>query len=80
MDTAEVQALYEQQGYLSALPILSPEELQNARRAFAELERKHGEYDWTITKAEILICPYSRCPLITEALFCRGRLHRVQSS
>lgn len=39
----EIQALYEQQGYLSALPILSPEELQQARDAFAELERKHGE-------------------------------------
>lgn len=42
-DAAEIQALYEQQGYLSALPILSPEELQQARDAFAELERKHGE-------------------------------------
>ncbi|XP_057205582.1 L-proline trans-4-hydroxylase isoform X2 [Triplophysa rosa] len=46
MPAAEVQALYEQQGYLSALPILSPEELQSARDAFAELERKHGE-DYT---------------------------------
>ncbi|XP_052470117.1 L-threonyl-[L-threonyl-carrier protein] 4-chlorinase-like [Carassius gibelio] len=45
-DAAEIQDLYEQQGYLSALPILSPEELQKARDAFAELERKHGE-DYT---------------------------------
>lgn len=42
-DVAEIQDLYEQQGYLSALPFLSPEELQKARDAFAELERKHGE-------------------------------------
>ncbi|ROI15837.1 Phytanoyl-CoA dioxygenase domain-containing protein 1 [Anabarilius grahami] len=41
-DAVEIQAQYEQQGYLSALPILSPEELQQARDAFAELERKHG--------------------------------------
>lgn len=43
MSAEEVLARYEQQGYLSALPILSPEELQSARDAFAELERKHGE-------------------------------------
>ncbi|XP_056097960.1 L-threonyl-[L-threonyl-carrier protein] 4-chlorinase [Rhinichthys klamathensis goyatoka] len=45
-DAAEIRAQYEQQGYLSALPILSPEELQQSRDAFAELERKHGE-DYT---------------------------------
>jgi len=42
-DAAEIRAQYEQQGYLSAIPILSPEELQQSRDAFAELERKHGE-------------------------------------
>ncbi|XP_067312989.1 probable alpha-ketoglutarate-dependent hypophosphite dioxygenase [Pseudorasbora parva] len=60
-NVAEIQAQYEQLGYLSALPILSPEELQQARDAFAELERKHGkeytaynlhnihkEYDWVM--------------------------------
>ncbi|XP_051505426.1 L-threonyl-[L-threonyl-carrier protein] 4-chlorinase-like [Myxocyprinus asiaticus] len=65
MDVAHIQALYEQQGYLSALPILSPEELQQARDAFAELERKHGEeytsyslhnvhmeYDWVMGLAK----------------------------
>lgn len=45
-DAAEIQAKYEQQGFLTALPILSPEELQQARDAFAELERKHGEVQW----------------------------------
>ncbi|RXN24971.1 putative alpha-ketoglutarate-dependent hypophosphite dioxygenase [Labeo rohita] len=45
-DAAQIQALYEQQGYMTAIPILSPEELQQARDAFAELERKHGE-DYT---------------------------------
>ncbi|XP_052429692.1 L-threonyl-[L-threonyl-carrier protein] 4-chlorinase [Carassius gibelio] len=45
-DAAEIQAFYEQQGYMSAIPILSPEELRQARDAFAELERKHGE-DYT---------------------------------
>lgn len=45
-DAVEIRAQYEQQGYLSALPILSPKELQQARDAFAELERKHGEVQW----------------------------------
>ncbi|TRY91113.1 hypothetical protein DNTS_020406 [Danionella cerebrum] len=40
------QGRYNQEGYLSGLPILSPEELQDARDAFAELERKHG-HDYT---------------------------------
>lgn len=51
-DAAQIQALYEQQGYMTAIPILSPEELQQARDAFAELERKHGElqYCWLTYK------------------------------
>lgn len=43
MDVANIKALYEEQGYLSSLSVLSAEELQKARDAFAELERKHGE-------------------------------------
>lgn len=40
---ADVKTLYEKQGYVTNIPILSPEELQQARDAFAELERKFGE-------------------------------------
>ncbi|XP_076879100.1 L-threonyl-[L-threonyl-carrier protein] 4-chlorinase [Brachyhypopomus gauderio] len=43
---AELKALYEKLGYLTSLPILSSEELRQARAAFAELERKFGE-DYT---------------------------------
>lgn len=46
IDRAEVKTLYEKQGYVTSIPILSPEELQQARDAFAELERKFGE-DYT---------------------------------
>ncbi|XP_026991086.2 probable alpha-ketoglutarate-dependent hypophosphite dioxygenase [Tachysurus fulvidraco] len=45
-DRAEVKFLYENQGYVTSIPILSPEQLQQARNAFAELERKFGE-DYT---------------------------------
>ncbi|NP_001099060.1 uncharacterized protein LOC565650 [Danio rerio] len=64
-DVADIQGQYKQDGYLTALPILSPEELQQARNAFAELERKHGEsytayslhnihkeYDWVMALAK----------------------------
>ncbi|XP_055034347.2 probable alpha-ketoglutarate-dependent hypophosphite dioxygenase isoform X2 [Misgurnus anguillicaudatus] len=43
MDVANIKAVYEEQGYLSSISVLSAEELQKARDAFAELERKHGE-------------------------------------
>ncbi|KAI5624740.1 hypothetical protein C0J50_15546 [Silurus asotus] len=46
IEKAEVQTMYEKQGYVTSIPILSPEELQEARDAFAELERKLGE-DYT---------------------------------
>ncbi|XP_066504521.1 L-threonyl-[L-threonyl-carrier protein] 4-chlorinase [Hoplias malabaricus] len=58
---AEIQALYNQQGYLTRIPILSTEELQEARDAFAQLEKQFGvdytsyslhnvhmEYDWVM--------------------------------
>ncbi|XP_072520007.1 L-threonyl-[L-threonyl-carrier protein] 4-chlorinase [Salminus brasiliensis] len=61
----EVQALYEQQGYLTSIPILNAEELQQARDAFAQLEKKFGEdytsyslhnihmeYDWVMALAK----------------------------
>lgn len=41
---AEVKTLYEKQGYVTSIPVLSPEELQQAKDAFAELERKFGEF------------------------------------
>jgi len=40
---AKLQETYNQQGYLSALPILSDTELRTARQAFADLEREFGE-------------------------------------
>lgn len=43
IEKAEVKTLYEKQGYVTSIPILNPEELQQARDAFAELERKFGE-------------------------------------
>uniref|UniRef100_A0A3B1INE5 Zgc:174917 n=1 Tax=Astyanax mexicanus TaxID=7994 RepID=A0A3B1INE5_ASTMX len=62
---SDVKALYDQQGYLTSLPILSPEELQQARDAFADLEKKFGEdytayslhnvhmeYDWVMALAK----------------------------
>ncbi|XP_023672256.1 probable alpha-ketoglutarate-dependent hypophosphite dioxygenase [Paramormyrops kingsleyae] len=58
---ADMQALYKQQGYLTAVPMLSDRELQAARAAFAELEREfgqeytqyslhnvHQQYDWVM--------------------------------
>lgn len=39
----EVRNLYEKYGYVTSIPILSPEELQQARDDFAELERQFGE-------------------------------------
>ncbi|XP_036423814.1 probable alpha-ketoglutarate-dependent hypophosphite dioxygenase [Colossoma macropomum] len=57
----DVQAQYEKQGYLTSIPILSAEELQQARDAFALLEKElgedytsyslhnvHMEYDWVM--------------------------------
>ncbi|KAL6480032.1 hypothetical protein MHYP_G00110650 [Metynnis hypsauchen] len=57
----DVQAQYEKQGYLTSIPILSAEELQQARDAFALLEKEFGkdytsyslhnvhmEYDWVM--------------------------------
>ncbi|XP_061582210.1 L-threonyl-[L-threonyl-carrier protein] 4-chlorinase [Cololabis saira] len=40
---AELQASYEQQGFLSALPVLNEEELREARLAFSKLEEEFGK-------------------------------------
>ncbi|KAG9341717.1 hypothetical protein JZ751_018781 [Albula glossodonta] len=40
---AELQSSYEQQGFLSGLPVLSEVELQEAREAFGRLEKEFGE-------------------------------------
>lgn len=40
----ELQETYNQQGYLSAVPILDDTELREARHAFSELEGEFGEY------------------------------------
>lgn len=42
----QMSSLYEQQGYLTAVSVLDPTELREAREAFAQLERKLGEYLW----------------------------------
>ncbi|XP_073343642.1 probable alpha-ketoglutarate-dependent hypophosphite dioxygenase [Pagrus major] len=41
--TAKLQDIYNQQGFLSALPVLSDIELREAKHAFSELEREFGE-------------------------------------
>lgn len=40
--TAKLQEIYNQQGFLSALPVLDESELREARRAFSELEEEFG--------------------------------------
>ncbi|XP_051276371.1 L-threonyl-[L-threonyl-carrier protein] 4-chlorinase [Dicentrarchus labrax] len=41
--TTKLQEIYNQQGFLSALPVLNETELREAKHAFSELERKFGE-------------------------------------
>lgn len=41
--TAKLQEIYNQQGFLSALPVLNEAELREARYAFSELEREFGK-------------------------------------
>ncbi|XP_030621459.1 uncharacterized protein LOC115805119 [Chanos chanos] len=61
----EIKAVYEEQGYLSGVSILSTQELQDARDSFAALEREFGEeytayslhnvhlkYDWVMMLAK----------------------------
>ncbi|XP_062857013.1 probable alpha-ketoglutarate-dependent hypophosphite dioxygenase [Trichomycterus rosablanca] len=43
LEKTDVQMLYNKQGYLTSLNILNREDLQQARDAFAELERQFGE-------------------------------------
>ncbi|XP_027141729.1 uncharacterized protein zgc:174917 [Larimichthys crocea] len=40
--TAKLQEIYNQQGFLSALPVLNEAELSEARHAFSELEKEFG--------------------------------------
>lgn len=40
---ATLQETYNQQGFLSALPVLSETELREARQAFSELEEEFGK-------------------------------------
>lgn len=40
---AKLKELYDQQGFLTALPVLKETELREARRAFAELEEEFGK-------------------------------------
>ena len=40
----KLQEIYNQRGYLSALPVLNETELREARQAFSELEKEFGEW------------------------------------
>lgn len=40
----KLQELYNQQGFLSALPVLNETELREAKHAFSELEKEFGKY------------------------------------
>lgn len=42
----ELQEIYNQQGFLSALPVLDEMQLREARNAFSELEREFGKCRW----------------------------------
>lgn len=44
--TVKLQDTYNQQGFLSALPVLSDIELREAKNAFSELEREFGKCHW----------------------------------
>lgn len=48
--TAKLQEIYNQQGFLSPLPVLNETELKEARHAFSELEEEFGEYYWRMRK------------------------------
>ncbi|XP_059202855.1 probable alpha-ketoglutarate-dependent hypophosphite dioxygenase [Centropristis striata] len=41
--TAKLQEIYNQQGFLSALPVLNETELREAKHAFSELEKEFGK-------------------------------------
>ncbi len=43
---AKMQEIYNQQGFLSALPVLNETELREAKHAFSELEGKFGKCHW----------------------------------
>lgn len=44
--TSKLQEIYNQQGFLSALPGLNETELKEAKHAFSELEREFGKCHW----------------------------------
>lgn len=50
MTAAKVKEVYDEQGYLSALPVLSDSELREARSAFAELEKEFGKCCMKLTE------------------------------
>ncbi|CAL8305588.1 unnamed protein product [Arctogadus glacialis] len=43
MSAQKLQDTYNQQGYISGLPVLSPAELSDARQAFSDLEEEFGK-------------------------------------
>lgn len=69
---AKLKELYDQQGFLTALPVLKETELREARRAFAELEEEFGkkqlkckwlkkrEEQKTLTHSTLFLCPCSQ--------------------
>lgn len=75
---AKLKELYDQQGFLTALPVLKETELREARRAFAELEEEFGKKQlkckWLKKREEQ--------KTLTQPCFCvlapRWRLHPVQ--
>ncbi|XP_050928181.1 L-proline trans-4-hydroxylase isoform X1 [Lates calcarifer] len=50
--TDKQQEIYNQQGFLSALPVLTDTELREARHAFSELEKEFGKHHWKILRSE----------------------------
>ena len=48
--TAKLQETYDQQGFLSSLPVLNETELREARQAFSELEREFGKCHWRMRR------------------------------
>lgn len=50
--TVKLQETYNQQGFLSGLPVLNENELRAARHAFSELEEEFGKYHWMMKEDE----------------------------
>lgn len=75
---AKVKELYNQQGFLTALPVLKETELSASRRAFAELEEQFGKKqlkrEWRKRKEEKINSQSTLFPAFAP----RWRLHAVQ--